>query len=325
MKSYIKNFAAMRTVRSMDVIASAMCLDSTETESSTITVADIDISRDLAGAWLVCDGNIWLIDQITPQVDRTIIQCLDPLDAFSRPLLFSAPSSGATVGSFIQQQLNANWRDQADGVYAMPYLIVQNADTTPFIAPELDDNGLFSMSDYIRQMRRNHQIETRFFLSGDTLQVSILRASRQSWNLVFNDGHAQLESVAYSRSGVAKITAIQNGVATDWYLSESGLASTNVPDKRAVGTWEVLSLTEKDVQKDKVMAAFAKNSESHKVEFWSNRQFAVYDQLTIRLYGEVLRSHVSYVGRRSTDDRFYYKSGELAVTAADKLKGVING
>lgn len=322
MKAYIKNFAAMRTQRSMDVIASAMCLESSTQEASTVTVTDTGVTRDNAGGWLILNGGVWLIDQITPQEGRTLLQCLSPLDAFSRPLVYSEPAAGTSIGGWIAQLLAEHWRDQVDGVYAMPYLDIENVDTTAFVAPTVDEAGLFSLTAYMRQVWQLYGVKTSFSLDGNSLRVRIARISRADRNVVFTDGQSQLESAAYSRSGVAKITAIQGGVATDWYLSDNGVASTTIPDRRAQGTWEVLTLSDRDIPEEKVLAAFAKNAESHKIEFWSTRQYSAFDNLTIRLNGEVLRSYVSYVGTRSNDDRYFYKSGELAVTAAEKLRRI---
>ena len=322
MKAYIKNFAAMRTQRAMDVIASAMCLESSSQEASTVTVTDTEVSRDNAGGWLILDGGVWMIDQITPQEGRTLLQCLSPMDAFSRPLVYVEPTANATIGGWIAQMLIEHWRDQKDGVYAMPYLDIENVDATAFVAPNLDDNGLFTLTAYMRQVWQLYNVKTSFSLAGNTLRVRIAKVSRVSRNVVFTDGHAQLESAAYSRSGVAKITAIQGGVATDWYLSDIGEATTSIPERRAQGTWEVLTLSDRDIPEEKIRAAFAKNAESHKIEFWSDRQYSAFDNLTIRLNGEVLQSYVSYVGTRSTDGRYFYKSGELAVTAAEKLRRI---
>lgn len=322
MKAYIKSFAAMRTQRAMDVIASAMCIEASSKEASTLTVTDTEVSRDNAGGWLVLNGGVWLIDQITPQEGRTLLQCLSPFDAFSRPLVYTEPAAGATIGGWIAQMLAEHWRDQTDGVYAMPYLDIENVDATAFIAPTVDENGLFNLTDYMRQVWQLYNVKTAFSLAGNLLHVRIAKVTRANRNVVFTDGHAQLESAAYSRSGVAKITAVQGGVATNWYLSDTGEISTSIPERRAQGTWEVLTLSDRDIPEEKVRAAFAKNAESHKIEFWSDRLYNAFDNLTIRLNGEVLRSYVSYVGTQSTDDRFFYKSGELATTAAEKLKKI---
>jgi hypothetical protein len=39
------------------------------------------------------------------------------------------------------------------------------------------------------------------------------------------------------------------------------------------------------------------------------------------VYGELLQSYISYKRKTSEDKRYYYKSGELATTATEKLRG----
>ena len=73
----------------------------------------------------------------------------------------------------------------------------------------------------------------------------------------------------------------------------------------------------------KVVEAFAKNKANHKLEFWSTLDLSVQTDCTFLVYGQLLRSYISYKRKSSTDRRFYYKSGELATTATEKLKGVM--
>jgi len=73
----------------------------------------------------------------------------------------------------------------------------------------------------------------------------------------------------------------------------------------------------------KVIETFAKNKTNHKLEFWSTLNLNVQDNCTFYAYGEILRSYVSYKRKSSEDSRYYYKSGELATTATEKLRGVI--
>jgi hypothetical protein len=73
----------------------------------------------------------------------------------------------------------------------------------------------------------------------------------------------------------------------------------------------------------KVIEAFAKKKANHKLEFRSTLDLAVQDDCTFLVYGELLQSYISYKRKSSSDDRFYYKSGELATTATEKLRGVM--
>lgn len=337
MVAFIKTAAAFKTAAQLNVLSYSRCLDASEQEASTVTVAGTDVSRSNAGNWLYIDRELYLIDKVTPQEGRTLLSLLPPEDAFSRLLPYTAPSSGTTIGGFISAILNSNWIAQADGAYAYTYLSVTATDSAAFIAPALDDDGLWALTDYIRAVRSSASVRVDFSVQRDTLSVSIHVAPTTARKILFDDGHAQLETAAYSRSGTAKITVVQpvdsgttdadgekiyNTTYTDWYLAADGSSSTSVPAQRADGQWITLALSASAVQSEKVADQFGRNKASHKVEFWSDRLYSAYDPCTLLVYGELLSSYISYVGLRSTDSRYFYRSGELATTAAEKLKGV---
>ena len=79
---------------------------------------------------------------------------------------------------------------------------------------------------------------------------------------------------------------------------------------------EVEELTDTLVETGK----FRREAASHKLEFWSELDLSVQDDCTFFVYGELLRSHISYKRKDSEDRRFYYKSGLLATTASEKLR-----
>lgn len=72
----------------------------------------------------------------------------------------------------------------------------------------------------------------------------------------------------------------------------------------------------------KVAEAFAKNKSTHKVEFYSELDLPVGADCLFRVYGDDLRSRISYKCLQHGDRRWFYRSGDLAVTATEKLKGV---
>lgn len=338
MKVYIKSFSAFRTVASADVIADSLCVDSAEGDSSTVSVIG-EFPRAYSGAWMVVRGQLFLIDRVTPQDGRTTFTLSEPIEAFSRLLQYAAPSASMSIGGWIKALLEANWINQQDPVYAMPYMAVSNLDTSVFLPPLSDDNGLFSITEYIRYVRRMADVTVRMEVQGDALAVRISKHSRTARNIIFGDGHTQLLSSAYSRSGLAKITAVQQidtgnkdennqpiytTEVKDFYLAADGTVSTQIPGVRAEGGWETIFVSAKQDAAQKVAEKFAKNAASHKIEFYSDRDLAVFDPCQIKLYGEILSSYISYKGKASTDSRWLYKSGELATTATEKLRGVNN-
>lgn len=346
---FIKRFSDFQTVAALDVLSSSLCLDSAEQEGSTVTVVGNSVSRSLAGAWAVIGGEIYTISTVTPQDGRTLLALSAPGDAFSRLLPYTAPASGSG-GAFAAAQLTENFINQPDEQFALPYMAVSNLDTTEFVPPEEDGNGLFALSDYFRLLRRMRGIKPVFTFADDTLTLTLTPVFKTGRVIPFNDGHSQLASVAYSDSGLSKITTRhsvariestdpETGKVTyvkdddgktvydietaDFYLTESGEVVTSPPARRVSGAWLTLPVSAKDDPAVKAAERFAKSASSHKIEFWSDRKFNVFDPCTFSVYGEIMKSYISYAGARSTDGRFYYRSGELLLTATEKLKGMI--
>lgn len=337
MEAFVKSFAAYRTVRKATVISSALTVDSLDQEASTVTVVGTGIGRSNTGDWLIIDGGIYQISAVKPQKDRTILTLMSPLDAFSRPLEYSQQAAAQTVGGFVGSALRSNWAECGDPVYAMSYLVVSDSDTTSFMPPELDDSGCFTLPEYCRLMRKSYRITVRFTDAGDRLKCTVSKAPEAAHQVSFEDGRSQLQSVDYSASGTAKLTVLrdvdtgdkdENGESimvrerSEWYLAEDGTVSQEVPARRAAGVWATLTVSGEDNVETKVIETFAENKANHKLEFWSVLDLAVQDDCTFFVYGELLHSYISYKRKSSNDKRFYYKSGELATTATEKLRGV---
>lgn len=337
MEVFVKSFVTYRTIKKATVISSALVLDSLDAEASTVTVKGTEINRKDTGNWLIADRSVFRIANVKPEGDRTILTLESPLDAFARLLEFSQTTS-MTVGAFVAEMLYVHWIAEPDTAYAMPYLTVHNLDTTLFAVPDTDNSGCFRLSDYCRLMRKSYRVAFMFADSGSHLICTIQPLPTQTRQVSFEDGRSQLQSVAYSSSGMAKLTVLQdidtgtkdsNGnpvytrERTDWYLSESGEVSQAVPDRRASGEWGSLHIRGNEDVRSKVVETFAKTKSNHKLEFWSMLDLPVQADCTFMVYGELLQSYISYKRKTSTDKRFYYKSGELATTATEKLKGAI--
>lgn len=299
-----------------------LVLDSLDKEVSTVFVPADSITRNDVGNWLIACGNVYIISQLKPGDVNTTLSLQHPLDAFSRSLIYEEPAAGQSIGGFIAECLRKNWIDCDDPVYAIPYLTVSNSDTTPFVPPEVDNNGLFNLASYCRLMRRTYGVAVVFRLSGSQLACTIGAAPAASRQVLFTDGRSQLKSVDYGASGTAKITAIQDGVPSVWYLSESGEISQSVPERRASGAWTTLAVSSSADVATKVAETFAKGRSGHKVEFFSELDLNVMDNCTLRIRGESLNSYISCKRKRSGDDRYHYKAGDLATTASEKLRGV---
>lgn len=321
MNVYVKNLGSWRTTKRATALSHDLVVDSVEKENSTLITAGSTISPSDAGNWLLADGLVYFISQVKPQDDKTALTLLEPLDAFSRKVLFAEPVEGATIGSFIAGTMQDNWIACQDPVYALPHLTVSYSDTAPFISPEADSAGLFDLPSYCRLMRRLHGITVQFRDAGSYMACTIGAIPAASRQVTFGDGRSQLKSIDYASAGTAKITAIQDGATSDWYMSEDGDISQTVPARRAAGEWATIAVSSGADVATKVAETFAKNRAGNKIEFYSELDLAVLDNCRFLIHGNVLLSHISCKRKRSTDNRFHYKAGELATTATEKLKG----
>lgn len=323
MECFVKSFSSWASVKQATVLSSDVCLDSLEKNTSTVTVAGTSINQSHVSDWLILDLNVYSISLAKPKDGATTLTLLSPLDAFSRKLLFAEQPSGQTIGGFIADTLRDNWVNASDPVYAVPYMSVSNSDTTPFVPPDVDSSGLFSLAEYCRTVRRTYGVDVVFAANGNTLSCQIGAHPREMRQVSFDDGRSQLKNADFAAVGVAKITTIQGGLSQDWYLAEDGSVSTEPPPRRAKGSWSTISVPNNADVAAKVLETFAKNRSSLKIEFWSELDIPVLAQCRFDINGQIVTSYISAKRHRSTDTRTFYSAGELATTASEKLKGAI--
>ncbi len=318
MVAFIKSRKNFKTVLSAEVVSWDVPYSSIENDVGTLVLYGTAVTHGCEGDFLVMDGHIWVVEQVTPDQNQATVSVVDVTSAFDRLLPFAG--GGETIGVFLAEQLFTHYKEVADTAYAMPYLKITNLDNTEYLGPTVTD-GLYNLQTYIRKVNRLRDVQVLFSIDKDTLIIRIEPRQRPSHKVAFGDGTSQLISQSYSRSSIAKVTAYQNGVGHDFYLSENGDISQTEPLRRAEGSWEVLALEETESLDERVQDIFSQNSNSHKIEWRSTKEYALYDTVILRLDGKLLSSYVSYIGVSSSDNRFYYKSGELATTLTERLKG----
>ena len=318
MVAFIKRRKDFRTYASAEVVSWDAPLASIEDDVGTIVLYGSTVSRGSEGDFLIMDRHIWLIEQVAPDQQQTTVTVCDVACAFDRLLPYSG--DGERIGSFLAQQLTDHYKEVSDLDYRMPYLKITNLDNSEFLGPTVT-NGLFNLKTYMRKVNRLRDVQVKFSVDQDNLNILIEHRQRPSHNIIFEDGTSQLISRSYSRSSIAKVTAYQQGVGYTYYLDADGTVRDAEPARRAEGKWEVLALEEYEIVQDRVQDIFSQNSNSHKIEWRSEKLYQLYDTVVLRLDGGLMSSYVSYIGISSSDNRFYYKSGELATTLTERLKG----
>ena len=333
MQAYTKSFSTFATQLQRPTLDYELCLDSEEAEKSTVALAGDDISTDVNGDWLILNGSVYRISSVAPADGKTKLSLAMPEETFDRPRIYSAPAAGTSIGGFIVSELLAGWRDESDAAYAMPYLQASSQDRTPFVPPEVDDNGMYVMTDYLRTVRSAYHVRAVFEAVGTVLQVTIRNYSPAAYTIIPDDGHSKIKTASVSGSSTAKITTIQpvdTGEVdeqgekifrkdyTDWYLARDGSISNTAPLNRAKGLWSILTVSEKADPAERVAAVFAKNSETRKLEFWHDTRLRVHDRLSVLLPSGVYEDTVASVWRKKGEDRWRMQAGQAATTLTEK-------
>ena len=318
MVAFIKRRKDFRTYAAAEVVSWDVPLASIADDVGTIVLYGTTVTRGSEGDFLIMDGHIWLVEQVAPDQQQTTVTVGDVAGAFDRLLPFV--EEGETIGGFLAQQLTDHYKEVSDISYSMPYLQITNLDNTEYLGPTVTD-GLFNLRTYMRKVNRLRDVQVKFSIDQDKLNILIEPRQRPTHKIIFEDGTSQLLSRSYSRLSIAKVTAYQKGVGYTYYLSADGDVSDVEPERRAEGKWEVLALEEHEVLEERVQDIFSQNSNSHKIEWRGTKQYELYDTVILRLDGGLMSSYVSYIGTSSNDNRFYYKSGELATTLTERLKG----
>lgn len=336
MYAYLKTRTAFRTSFLREAVDYSLVLDALEAASSSLRLRGGDIPREAGGSFAILHSTVFLVSLVSPGAGYTDLQLSSPLELFSRPRPYTPPPSGSSVGAFIARELAAGWRDEPDSAYAMPYLQIDYTDQTPFVPPEVDANGLFVLSTYLRTVRASLGVETLLEPQGDVLRCTIRKTAPRSHTFLCGDGHTFLDANTYSRTAVAKVSTYQpvdtgevdeNGEKifrvdrTDWYLGSDGTVAPQEPAGRALGEWETVTVSEKKSAQEAAEAVFARNTETHKVTFYTDTRPRPRDELRLRLpSGEVFEGQVSAVSCRKGDGRWIIQVGTLATSLTDKVR-----
>lgn len=331
MEVYIKRRSDFKTALMGNAESWSIPVATVTGETSKISLVEYD-QAEHTDDWLYINGSISLISQAAPQDNKLQITVADASEAFDRQAIWP-DNAPATYGAFIKAAFERDYLNCEDPAYKMSYLTVSNSDATPLVKPELDDTQLYALADIISQARRAGVL-VRFYIqrdraTGDRLHVDISTSSGKEHKILFNDGHAQLSSETYSRDSAAKVTVLQEQETegdevsysrTDYYLSAAGDISTTIPAERAAGRWEYTTAKADEEPLQKAAEIFAGNINSHKIEFYSDKSYQLFDTVLLRLNGTVFKTQIVYIGQSSTDSRYQYKCGELAVTLTDKVR-----
>lgn len=317
MNAFVRDVKSFSAVARLEVLSYELHSDSVSSDSGSVTVLG-ELPRSIRGDWLIINGDIYFIDSVSPGSGKAQISVLPPICAFSRTIFYRGPFS--SIGEALRMGILSGFVHCPDAEYSRPYISVSNSDTTEFVQPILSDGGLWSVRDYAEEVRQGYGVEVSFALTNAGLACAIQKRAQTVHNLVFDDGHSQLISAVLGEPAMVKCSVWQGDAETIFYRHADGSISTTAPAPRIDGMWGNAIAKEDDSVAEIAAATFRKTKMASKIVFRSDRNFAVYDKIRMRLSEEVVETFISAVIVSSSDIRTQYVAGDMPTSLSDKLR-----
>lgn len=314
MIAYIKRFTDFETVLHSEVTNYELPIEAVAADEKGSVELPMLISPDLVGSWVYLQGRIYLIANIAPQNGRSILTTAMPDEAFGRPI--AEGTATQNIGAYILDCLQTNYKNQTDPQYRLSYLEITNADTSAYVPPIVDENGMFVLSDYISAVRAKTKLT--YSVDKNKLKIEISKNQPKQHNAVLSK--MELKSFTVAKTAIAKVTIL--GENKTYYLTTSGEASLTVPAERVSGEWVYLKAQKDKTAQETAQAAFDGNINSYKVEFYSKKLYGLHDKIKMNVDNQLLMGDVTFVGRAMKDNRYLVKLGSLPTTAAEKMRAV---
>ncbi len=295
-------------------------------EVSTLIVMREKEQKFSEGDIVIAGSYIGIIKETTLEELTAELKCEHIVKILDRDLIYSTdPSSPET---YLKAQIDVNYTNQPDALYAVPYLDVSALTTTASTMKPDVENGLWNIKSYISKCRRVLGIFTDFTYDRTSLKVTIHRETRPVKKIDLSDPSIRVQEESYSKTSVGKITTWNEDYdeAIDWYLLEDGTVTRDYTTVgRVEGEWQTMTVggdDDDDIELS-VRDEFAKNTFSHKILFDvpdERARFSFYDPLQISGKKRLYYSYVAAVRKTKGSSRTEYQCGELRTTMTDKLQ-----
>lgn len=324
MVGYIKSRLTFKTLSAVEVSTYEVLIDSDKTSKAVINGEH----QEYAGEFIYIDPYLRLIKKAAVKNNQTTLTLHDPMQMFDRDLVFNeeGPQPSTLLG-FIRAKI-AEIQADPDAQFNLPFLSIDATEgSASFVAPVVEDDGLFNLAEYIQSARQNG-IGTEWKINPSGLQLRLFERPEKTYNIILDDGHNVLLSQAFSDATYSKLTVRQSGGESDalvwtdfiYYLTEDGEAVTEPPAVRLKGKWGTVTCRESDDPKDIAEKEFKDNAKSHKIEFYSDKQMQLYDAVNLRFPGGfIFNAKISQIKRSRDDIRTLYTCGDLPTTLEDRL------
>lgn len=171
----------------------------------------------------------------------------------------------------------------------------------------------------------SHTIPAPFVPSNDVVFLNIDKAQLQeNTPISFGDGHTELLTETYNNRNISHVTIIFGASQYNYYLKSDGdIVSTEADMVRgehvikaagndATGSWAGCKPDAEEI--------FAGNTKSHKIEFASDYTYHFGQTVVLMLDRAPLLTKISAVIRKNTDERTFYRCGDLDLSASEIIR-----
>lgn len=351
MLCYIKDMKTFETLSKFDTTEYSLA----EGENGQVTIYQknaVELTTKYVGMWLIINKELYYISNATPNDDSIDLVIQTPIYAFERQVPYDGSTTyGALIKNVIDNHYGINCSDLE---YKLSYITVTSTDNTECtITP--DDYGYIIPYEVFDDALYNG-VAINFAFTNTTLLINVATANYAEESIVFNDGSTTLESESYDANYIAKVTVIhdlprpEEEVVTseidpeepgtevsdieteaeehyyevlDFYLSEDHSISTTPPANRAKGIWKYYHASQDEIPLAVAIGAFSHNNDNHKIEFRCLKRLELYQSIKMRLRNDIFNTIITARIYSSSDNRYYYKCGNLNTTLTEKVDSEI--
>lgn len=276
-----------------------------------------------------------IIAQIAPQQNSSVVELrTEPMrQLFYRNLILPDVSAlalintaGQGVEGFIANRIEAEFKNNPDTQYAMPWLSVAAESATVSSMTVDNENNIYTLTSFMAKAQRLHNIKVRFEPHNLTLGVRVYRDSADYRLIDLSRPDIKTEEETYSYDTVARVDVYcqETAATTAYYLLADGTVTTTPGStQRATGQYEAMAVDTADKVDEAARDVFAKNSYSHLIEFsrlGGLVGLGLYDRVSLRTKtGRILTSYVSGINVSSKTRAVVYKTGELRTSLRSRI------
>ena len=328
MIAYIRDRHNFKLKHHATVLSYDMTVQSIYDEVSEFTVKGTGSSAK-AGDSFFAGKFFGVVKEVDKDRETLSVTCSDIDTLFSRDIPDAPGTVSGSIEGYIKSLIDKYYVNQPDAVYATPYLTVAASTSTAGSAlPDVED-GVWNVKSYLSKVRRLYNIHTSYSVVNGKLVMRIFHRDRQTHKVFLDLSDYEILEESFAHEAIGKITTVaeDTGARRDWYLLKDGtITNTYTDENRIDGTWEVLSVSAAADAAQEVKNKFAENSDSHLIEFACGKDYAFYDDLSIRTKeGRVLNSYISAIRKSSERTKTVYKSGDLRIMLDEKINMRLGG